>query len=145
MLEISGKWIKPALAVFAGIAARLFGGWDMLLQVLLILVVCDYTSGCIRAARQGKLSSSAGFRGLLKKGAIFLVVVVAAQLDRLGGIQNDLFRSGAALFYIANEGLSILENLGGIGVNLPNFLRKALLELRDSKERTDHESDTNRA
>lgn len=145
MEQGSEKWLKPLLAVFAGLAARVLGGWDMLLQVLLIMVVCDYISGVIRAARTGKLSSRTGFHGILKKGAIFLVVVVAAQLDRLGGIQNDLFRSGAALFYIANEGLSILENLGALGLPLPSFLRKSLAEMKKTQEKTqngDHTQQT---
>lgn len=134
MNRISVHYLRPALATLTGAALWLFGGWDTLLQVLLCVVVCDYVSGVIRAMKAGQLSSAVGFHGLLKKGAILLVIVVAAQLDRLGGLQNDLFRSSAALFYIANEGLSILENLGGMGIPLPKAITRALAELRDAQE-----------
>ncbi|MDD4796176.1 MAG: phage holin family protein [Eubacteriales bacterium] len=140
MHDFSARYLRPALAVALGGVMWLFGGWDTLLQVLLCVVACDYLSGVIRATKTGELSSSVGFHGLLKKGAILLVVVVAAQLDRLGGLQNDLFRSSAALFYIANEGLSILENLGGMGVPLPKAVTRALLELRDAQQHEQDES-----
>jgi toxin secretion/phage lysis holin len=80
------------------------------------------------------LKSSVGFEGLMKKGAIFLIVILAAQLDRITGNSAGVFRTSTAFFFIANDALSVLENVGEMGVKLPGFLTSALTKLRDENE-----------
>ena len=96
----------------------------------------------IKAAVQGKLSSAVGFRGLLKKVAIFLLVAVGVMVDRVIPATNEAVRSAVIFFYIANEGLSILENAGELGLPLPAALKKSLEKMQDKEEKPDIDSDT---
>ena len=128
-------------AIGAGIASTLLGGWDKSLEILLIFIIMDYVTGVAAAFKTKTLKSSVGFEGLMKKGAIFLIVILAAQLDRITGNAAGVFRTSTAFFFIANDGLSIVENVGEMGVKLPGFLTNALTKLRDENEGADGESD----
>lgn len=125
--------LKGGFAVGGAWLAQLYGGCDAVLAVLLVLLAVDYASGVMRAAYNCELSSSAGFRGLLRKGGILLVVLVAARLDAVMG-EGHAVRSMTCMFYVANEGLSILENVGKLGVPLPEALRKVLAQLRNQND-----------
>jgi len=94
----------------------------------------DYITGVAAAFKTKTLKSSVGFDGLMKKGAIFLIVILAVQLDRITGNAAGVFRTSTAFFFIANDALSVLENVGELGVKLPAFLTSALTKLRDENE-----------
>ena len=130
-------------AVGAGVASTLLGGWDKSLEILLIFIIMDYISGVAAAFKTKTLKSSVGFEGLMKKGAVFLIVILAAQLDRITGNSAGVFRTATAFFFIANEGLSIVENVGEMGVKLPGFITGALTKLRDEQNTTDISNDEN--
>ncbi|GGK20873.1 hypothetical protein GCM10010965_12460 [Caldalkalibacillus thermarum] len=132
MSEILFKWI---VAVGGSVASFLFGGWSMLLSILLVFVVIDYASGVIASALDGKLNSEVGLRGIAKKVAIFAVVAVGHLVDVSLGGEATLFRDLAIFFYIANEGISILENVGRIGVPAPEKLKGAIEKLREGGEK----------
>ena len=100
----------------------------------------DYVTGVAAAFKTKILKSSVGFEGLMKKGAIFLIVILAAQLDRITGNDAGVFRASTAFFFIANDGLSMVENVGEMGVKLPKFITSALTKLRDEQD-SDHTSD----
>lgn len=100
------------------------------LIALIVFVVIDYTTGVISAAVNKKLSSSVGFKGLLRKILIFLIVGLANILDVYVLGANAILRSAVIFFYIANEGLSIIENLGETGLPIPKKLRDVLAQLR---------------
>jgi toxin secretion/phage lysis holin len=121
-------------AIGAGVASTLLGGWDKSLEILLIFIVMDYITGVAAAFKTKTLKSSVGFEGLMKKGAIFLIVILAAQLDRITGNAAGVFRTSTAFFFIANDALSVLENVGEMGVKLSGFLTTALTKLRDENE-----------
>lgn len=121
-------------AIGAGVASTLLGGWDKSLEILLIFIIMDYITGVGAAFKTKTLKSSVGFEGLMKKGAIFLIVILAAQLDRITGNTAGVFRTATAFFFIANEGLSIVENVGEMGVKLPGFIAGALTKLKDENE-----------
>ena len=121
-------------AIGAGVASTLLGGWDKSLEILLIFIIIDYVTGIAAAFKTKTLKSSVGFEGLMKKGAIFLIVILAAQLDRITGNAAGVFRTSTAFFFIANDALSVLENVGEMGVKLPSFLKNALTKLRDENE-----------
>lgn len=115
---------------FGGAAASyLFGGWSSLLNILLAFVVIDYVSGLTAAGIEGKLNSKVGLWGIPKKVSIFVVVAVAHLVDTALG-DAHLFRDAAIFFYLANELLSITENLGRIGVPIPPVLQQAVEVLR---------------
>jgi toxin secretion/phage lysis holin len=118
-------------AVLTPVAIAL-GGWDPLLKVLVSFVVIDYLTGVINAICKKKLSSEVGFFGLLKKVVIFFLVFVAVQLDTATG--SEVFRTLTILFYISNEGISILENTSALGVPYPQQLKDILEQLRKKSE-----------
>lgn len=129
--------VLAALAAVGAFITNALGGWDNIMALLVALMVLDYLTGVLLAAfwkrspksETGALNSMAGFRGLIKKGMILLVVWVAVLLDEAMGI--DYVRLMAILFFIGNEGLSLLENLGLMGVPWPKFLRDMLEALRE--------------
>jgi len=122
--------INAILATVIGGFVALIGGWDKVMEILVTLIIMDYLTGVGLAIKDKKLNSEVGAKGLLKKATIFIVIIVAAQLDRIVDNPVNLFRTAAGLFFIANEGISILENAGKIGLPLPAFLKKALEQLK---------------
>ncbi|HZK23804.1 MAG TPA: phage holin family protein [Oscillospiraceae bacterium] len=120
--------LKAAVAVVLGALSTLLGGWDVALQVLVVLVVLDYISGVVAAFHRKEVSSYKGFWGIVKKIMLFVPVAVATMLDIVIG--QEILRNLAIWFYIANEGISILENLGKIGVLVPPGITDALEQLK---------------
>lgn len=121
------------MAAAAGAVVGLLGGWDAGLKILAVCMALDYATGVLNAIRDKKLSSNVGFWGILRKGVIFLVVMLAAQLDAALG-QNAVCRSAAILFYIANESVSMVENAARLGVPVPGRLLQVLAQLRSEED-----------
>lgn len=136
------KYLKYAIATVGGVLTGLLGGWDMMLRVLALFVVLDYGTGLAAAWSEKQLNSEIGARGILKKFLLFVIIALAYQLDK--AIGQEVFRSLAIWFYLANEGLSILENCGRAGVPIPAFIRAALEQLKkkgDTGEQVSNPSD----
>ena len=132
------------LAGVAGAVAGLFGEWTTMLTILVAAMAIDYVSGWIVAlcgrspkTEGGGLSSKVGFVGIARKGFIMLLVLLATLLDRAIGNEAMVFQSSLVFYYIANEGLSILENAALMGVPFPDRLKSALeaLRQREAEER----------
>ncbi len=121
---------NAVIAGLGGICTYLFGGWDTPLKVLVIFMIIDYGTGLTSAAVQNKLNSKIGYRGIAKKASILIVLIVAVLLDRLINNNVWVFRTLVCYFYVANEGISILENCGKCGVPLPQKLLNALEQLK---------------
>lgn len=134
-------WIKAAFAAIGGAIAWFFGPWDLLIGVLLAFVAADYLMGVINAGMHGALSSAAGWKGLLRKAAIFMAVATGALLDKIVPDTNGAVRASVCLFYIANEGLSVLENIGAMGVPLPARIKRMLLQLKDAEKEAEEEKE----
>lgn len=133
--------ILKALAAVAGAVAGLFGEWTTALTILVVLMAIDYISGWIVAAsgrspktENGGLSSKVGFIGIAKKGFIMLLVLLATMLDKAIGGGTTIFQSSIVLYYIANEGLSILENAALMGVPFPGKIKRALETMREKED-----------
>lgn len=122
------------LVAIGGVLAYLFGPWDAPIMVLVAVVTLDYLSGIACAAVAKELCSTVGFKGLLKKMFIFLLVALAAMLDKLVPATNGAVRSAVCMFYIANEGISILENGGRLGLPLPEGLKAVLIKLQQEEK-----------
>lgn len=105
------------------------GGWDIALQVLVAFVALDYITGMTVAISEKKVSSAIGFKGIVKKCMIFALLYVAVLADKATG--TNIIRSFTIMFYIANEGISILENAGKLGVPYPAPLKNILVALKD--------------
>lgn len=139
-MELWDKVLK-ILAAIGGAIAGCFGGFDTIIIVLAAFMVVDYLCGVIVAwmgksqkTDSGGLDSKVGAKGIAKKGLMILIVLVAALLDRALGTDQQVFRSAVIWFYLANEALSILENLALAGVPFPAILKKALEQLREKND-----------
>ena len=117
------------------------GVWDTALIVLIAFMVTDYITGIIAGAINKQLNSNRGFNGLLRKLIIILVLIMGVLLDRLLNDGTWVFRTLIAYFYIANEGLSILENIGKCGVNYPPLMANTLEQLKEGNKKGIKEQD----
>lgn len=137
--------VLVALSVAGSFLARALGGWDTALQTLVILMAIDYITGILIAAvwqkssksKTGALESRAGFKGLVRKGLILLVVLIGVQLDAILGLQA-FCRTAIVLFFCGNEGLSIVENLGIMGLPLPDFVKTKFEQLKAKGNPDEH-------
>lgn len=108
----------------------LLGGIDIAMQCLLIAIVLDYISGMIKAFNLKQLSSKVGFKGIIKKVGLLLIVMLGVLVDRVTG-DTGAIRTLVIYYFVANEGLSIIENLSLAGVPIPKGLKKALKALKE--------------
>lgn len=118
--------------ILSGIVTELvylLGGWDVALQCLIIAIALDYISGLIKAFHTKTLSSRIGFRGLLKKIGYLLIVMLAVLIDRVTG-NSGAIRTLVIYYFVANEGLSVLENLSVTNIPIPKVIKKALKALK---------------
>ena len=126
------NWISIVFGFVGGILSYWLGGWDVLLRTIVFLAVVDYITGLIKGIYLRQLSSEIGFKGLLKKIVMFIVIAVSFVIQELIGGTVPL-REVVIMFYIANEALSLLEN-AAIFVPIPDKLKDVLLQLRDSED-----------
>lgn len=124
--------------VIAGIATLftyLFGAWDVALSVLVLFMILDYATGVLRGYVNKELSSDVGLKGIARKAVIFVVLIVAVSLDRLMNTGTWVFRTLVCYFYIANEGISLIENCGALGLPIPEKLQDALIQLKEGNKK----------
>ena len=121
--------IQSVLAVISTGLIYLLGGLDIAMTCLLIAIILDYVSGMLKAFITKQVSSKVGFKGILKKVSILLVVMLAVLIDRVTG-ETGAIRTLVVYYFVANEGLSVLENLGQAGVPIPQSIKKALKALK---------------
>lgn len=113
----------------------LFGVWDIPLIVLVVFMVLDQLTGVIRGYVNKELSSDVGLKGIARKCVILIILIVAVMLDRLLNTGSWMFRTMVAYFYIANEGISLLENCASLGAPIPEKLKHALIQLKEGKKK----------
>lgn len=111
----------------------LFGGIDVAMQCLLVAIALDYISGLIKAFTTRSLDSKIGFRGLIKKVGLLCIVALAVLLDRITG-ESGAIRTLVIYYFVANEGLSIIENLSIAGLPIPSSIKKALRALKKENQ-----------
>jgi len=127
------------MGVIGGVLSRVFGGWGHSLTTLVFFMGIDYVSGLILAGVfhlskktcSGRLESGAGWRGVSKKVMTLLIVLIAARMGALVGL--DFVRDAVVAAYIVNEGLSIVENAGLMGLPVPEVLNNAIEALAKKK------------
>ena len=123
--------------LFAGIGGWLgyfLGGCDGLLIALLLFVITDYITGVMCAIADKKLSSAVGFKGICRKVIIFLLVGIANILDMQVIGTGSVLGTAGIFFYISNEGVSLLENAGHLGLPIPVKIKSVLEQLHDRAE-----------
>lgn len=127
--------LNTIVAAIGTAITYIFGVWDTAIAVLVMFMVLDYVTGVLGGIVNKNLSSAVGFRGLLKKITILIVLIVAVSLDRLLNSGSWVFRTLVCYFYIANEGISLLENSAKIGLPVPSKLIDILEQLKNKSEK----------
>lgn len=115
------------------IAVYFLGGWDIALQVLLTVILLDYITGICKSITNKKINSSVGLKGIIKKVGYLIIVAVAVLLDEIAG-NTGAIRTLVIYFFVANEGISILENWGGMGLPLPKKIFDILEQLKNEND-----------
>lgn len=124
--------IKGGVGTVMAFVSYLFGGLDIMFQCLLFCIIADYITGLMAAFYLGKLNSKVGFKGILKKIAMLFVVALAVEIGKITNM--EAIRGLVMGFYIANEGISILENVGRMDVPYFAKLKDILEQLKDKEE-----------
>lgn len=125
------KFIFGAIGGFLGM---FLGAFDDLFKALLIFIILDYLTGVMCAIIEKDLSSEIGARGIAKKVFIILLVGIANVIDTAVIKSGEVVRDMIIFFYLANEGISILENAGRLGLPIPEKLKNTLEQLKDKSE-----------
>ena len=135
---------NTVLALFAAIGSMFtgwLGGWDVFMKALVMFMVMDYITGIAVAflfnnsgkTKNGGLSSVECYKGIVKKMCILALVGVSVAVDNLSG--TDFVRSATVFFFLGNEGLSIIENVGLMGLEYPEFIKKALEIFKEQSDK----------
>lgn len=132
-IKVKEFWntIQFVFSAIGGWLGYFLGGCDGLLYALLVFVVIDYITGVMCAVSDKKLSSAVGFRGICRKVLIFLLVGLAHILDEQVLHQTGVLRTAVIFFFLANDGLSILENAAHLGLPIPDQMKDVLEQLHD--------------
>ncbi|MBQ6998304.1 MAG: phage holin family protein [Clostridia bacterium] len=125
-------WIKLIFAGICGGLTYIFGGLDAVLKILIIMMAIDYITGVCVAIYRKELCSRTGFNGILKKAAILCIVACAHMIGEIMNVAE--IRSAVIGFYIANEGISIVENAASLGVPMPQKLIDILNKFKETEE-----------
>lgn len=125
--------VNAVVAVSGTAITFLFGGWDIALNTLVVLMATDYLTGLAKGYINKDLSSATSLKGLFKKIFILFILIVAVALDRMVGSDEGVFRTLVCFFYISNEALSIIENAAELGVPVPAQIKNALEQLKNSE------------
>ena len=131
--------IQLIFSAVGGWLGYFLGGCDGLLYALIAFVVIDYITGVMCAIINRELSSAVGFKGIFRKVLIFLLVGIANIIDVQVIGTGAVLRTAVIFFYISNEGVSLLENAGHIGLPIPEKLKDVLAQLHN---RTEEDKDT---
>lgn len=126
--------IQLIFAAVGGWLGYFLGGCDGLLYALLAFVVIDYITGVMCAISNKTLSSEVGFKDICRKVLIFLLVGIANILDIHVIGTGSVLRTAVIFFYLSNEGVSLLENAGHLGLPIPEKLKAVLEQLHDKED-----------
>ena len=110
----------------------LVGGFDLAFKTLAIVMLLDYITGVISAIYKKKVNSKIGFKGILKKSLYFIVIILATLLDTL--LNQNVIRYVVIYFFVANDGISIVENIAKCNVKLPKKLLEILEQLKNEND-----------
>lgn len=127
-------WFNAIISAIATTFIFLIGGFDVAISCLLIAIALDYVSGILKAFINKNLSSEIGLKGILKKVGILVIVMLGVLVDRVAG-ETGAIRTLVIYYFVANEGLSIVENLGEAGLPIPKKLKEALKALKKETDK----------
>lgn len=131
------NWVQMAFVATGGFIGWFLGGMDGLLYALIAFVVIDYVTGVMCAIVDKKLSSNTGFKGIFRKVLVFIMVGVGHIIDSQILGNGSALRTAIIFFYLSNEGLSMLENAGHLGLPIPEKLKDVLAQLHNREGKGD--------
>lgn len=140
-MEKIWRGIQTGIAAIGGACAFFWGGMDNLFIALLVFAAVDYATGVLAAIIRKKLNSQIGFKGIARKIFMFLIVGVANVIDVRLIQTGSGVRTAAILFYIANEGVSLMENAARCGLPIPKRLKDILTQLHEKSEKEEEKKD----
>ncbi|AGL03313.1 phage holin family protein [Desulfoscipio gibsoniae] len=120
---------KIMLALLGGVLGSLIGGVDSLIYALVAFVAIDYVTGLLLAIYEKKVSSNIGFKGVCRKVLIFALVALGNIIDQYIIGSGSFLRTMLIMFYLSNEGISILENAAKMEIPFPQKLKDILLKI----------------
>ena len=124
------QWIQAVFTALGGWLGWFLGGCDGLIYALIAFVVIDYITGLMCAVVNKQLSSEIGFKGIFRKVLIFMLVGVGNIVDKQLIGSGSVIRTAVVFFYLSNEGISIIENAGILGLPIPQKLKDVLAQLK---------------
>ena len=127
------EFLEFLIASIIGLFGWFFGGIDGFFLVLIASSFVDYVSGVCAAGVKHEISSATGFLGIARKLFMFSLVGIAHLIDKYLLGNTETLRAAVCLFYIGNEGISILENAIKLKIPIPDFLREKFLTMKDHK------------
>ena len=127
--------IQFIFTAIGGWLGYFLGGCDGLLFALVVFAVADYITGVMCAISDKKLSSHVGFKGICRRVIIFMLVGIAHMIDVNVIATGSILRTAVIFFYLSNEGVSLLENAGHLGLPIPEKLKVVLEQLHDRAEK----------
>ena len=130
------KFTNMFKAIFGGIVTAVsafLGGMDGIMYALIAFITIDYITGVAVAVKRRELSSEVGFWGLVRKVCILMLVGIAHYIDCYVTQNGDVVRTVVSMYYIGNEGVSVLENCGNLGLPLPPKLMEIMVQIRTGK------------
>lgn len=141
-MKIIIVFLKLLFGAITGVVIQFMGNLDGFIYVLLLFMATDYLTGIMKAILDKKISSDVGFRGIFKKILILVMIAISSVVDRELLNNGDILKDGVVFFYIANEGVSILENICDIGLPIPDEIRGVLSQIKKSPK-NESEDDNN--
>jgi len=123
-------WFKAGITVVGGLIGAFLGGFDGVLIALLVFIGIDIATGILRAIYQKQLNSKVSWQGMCKKVTIILLVGMGWIIDLYVVKSGGIIRTAIIFFYIANEGISILENVAEMGMPIPKKVKDVLEQIR---------------
>ncbi|PXV86253.1 Cph1 family holin [Lachnotalea glycerini] len=120
---------KLIVAFLGRILGWVLGGLDALIYALIVFIIIDYITGIMLAIKNKTLSSEVGYKGIIKKILILIIVSMGNIMDNYILNTGSTLRTLIIMFYLANEGISILENAGILGLAIPQKLKDAIQKL----------------
>ncbi|AAK79806.1 toxin secretion/phage lysis holin [Clostridium acetobutylicum] len=119
------------VACMQDMSSYMFGQWDTPLMVLIFFMVIDYLGDIVNAAVEKSLDFKKSYMGIAKIVSVLVVIIVSVLMDRLVNKGTWFFRTFTCYFYVANEGINILENCSKLGLPMPEKLMKTLEDLKN--------------
>lgn len=131
-MDIELNYLKIIITLLGG---WLFGGFDSLFYALILFMSIDYVTGILLAINERKVSSDIGFKGICKKALTFLLIALGNIIDHYVIGSGSSVRTILIMFYLSNEGISILENATKMGVPFPQKLKDILQRIFSTDEK----------